>query len=116
MYLIKGNKMRGCDRNGISIYFNYFIPYFFYLEWKDKPKQKNKSFCYLYKFYMIYLWFILIISIMAIGIFSLGVLAVRGEKLTSGFFVLSFLGIVLFSFYIFSILKEIKELKQIKGM
>ena len=51
---------------------------------------------------------------MAIGIFSLGVLAVRGEKLTSGFFVLSFLGIVLFSFYIFSILKEIKELKQIK--
>ena len=92
-----------------------FIPYFFYLEWKDNPKQKNKSFCYLYKFYMIYLWFILIISIMAIGIFSLGVLAVRGEKLTSGFFVLSFLGVVLFSFYIFSILKEIKELKQIKG-
>ena len=91
-----------------------FIPYFFYLEWKDNPKQKNKSFCYLYKFYMIYLWFILIISIMAIGIFSLGVLAVRGEKLTSGFFVLSFLGIVLFSFYIFSILKEMKELKQIK--
>ena len=92
-----------------------FIPYFFYLEWKDNPKQKNKSFCYLYKFYMIYLWFILIISIMAIGIFSLGVLAVRGEKLTFGFFVLSFLGVVLFSFYIFSILKEIKELKQIKG-
>ena len=92
-----------------------YIPYFFYLNWKDKPKQNNKSFCYLYKFYMIYLWFILIISIMAIGIFSLGVLAVRGEKLTSGFFVLSFLGIVLFSFYIFSILKEIKELKQIKG-
>ena len=91
-----------------------FIPYFFYLEWKDNPKQKNKSFCYLYKFYKIYLWFILIISIMAIGIFSLGVLAVRGEKLTSGFFVLSFLGIVLFSFYIFSILKEMKELKQIK--
>ena len=51
---------------------------------------------------------------MASGIFSLGVLAVRGEKLTSGFFVLSFLGIVLFSFYIFSILKEIKDLKQIK--
>ena len=92
-----------------------FIPYFFYLEWKDNPKQKNKSFCYLYKFYKIYLWFILIISIMAIGIFSLGVLAVRGEKLTSGFFVLSFLGVVLFSFYIFSILKEIKDLKQIKG-
>ncbi len=91
-----------------------FIPYFFYLEWKDNPKQKNKSFCYLYNFYMIYLWFILIISIMAIGIFSLGVLAVRGEKLTSGFFVLSFLGVVLFSFYIFSILKEMKELKQIK--
>ena len=90
-------------------------PYFFYLKWKDKPKQKNKSFFYLYKFYMIYLWFILIISIMAIGIFSLGVLAVRGEKLTSGFFVLSFLGVVLFSVYIFSILKEIKELKQIKG-
>lgn len=90
-------------------------PYFFYLNWKDKPKQKNKSFCYLYKFYMIYLWFILIISIMAIGIFSLGVLAVRGEKITSGFFVLSFLGVVLFSFYIFSILKEIKDLKQIKG-
>ena len=90
-------------------------PYFFYLNWKDKPKQKNKSFCYLYKFYMIYLWFILIISIMAIGIFSLGVLAVRGEKITSGFFVLSFLGVVLFSLYIFSILKEIKELKQIKG-
>ena len=88
-----------------------FIPYFFYLEWKDNPKQKNKSFCYLYKFYMIYLWFILIISIMTIGIFSLGVLAVRGEKLTSGFFVLSFLGIVLFSFYIFGILKEIKDLK-----
>lgn len=63
---------------------------------------------------MIYLWFILIITIIAIGIFSLGVLAVRGEKLTSGFFVLSFLGIVLVSFYIFSILKEIKELKQIK--
>ena len=92
-----------------------FIPYFFYLEWKDNPKQKNKSFCYLYKFYMIYLWFILIISIMAIGIFSLGVLAVRGEKLTFGFFVLSFLGVVPFSFYIFSILKEIKDLKQIKG-
>ena len=64
---------------------------------------------------MIYLWFILIISIMAIGILSLGVLAVRGEILTFGFFVLSFLGVVLFSFYIFSILKEIKELKQIKG-
>ena len=91
-----------------------FIPYFFYLEWKDNPKQKNKSFCYLYKFYMIYLWFILIISIMAIGIFGVGVLAVRGEKLTSGFFVLSFLGVVLFSFYIFSILKEMKDLKQIK--
>ena len=92
-----------------------YIPSFFYLNWKDKPKQKNKPIYYLYKFYMIYLWFILIISIMAIGIFSLGVLAVRGEKLTSGFFVLSFLGIVLFSFYIFSILKEIQDLKQIKG-
>ena len=90
-------------------------PYLFYLNWKDKPKQKNKSFCYLYKFYMIYLWFILIISIMAIGILSLGVVAGMGEKLTFGFFVLSFLGVVLFSLYIFSILKEIKELKQIKG-
>ena len=90
-------------------------PYFFYLNWKDKPKQKNKSFCYLYKFYMIYLWFILIISIMAIGIFSLGVVAGMREELTFGFFVLSFLFVVLFSFYIFSILKEIKELKQIKG-
>ena len=90
-------------------------PYFFYLNWKDKPKQKNKSFCYLYKFYMIYLWFILIISIMAIGILSLGVVAGMEGKLTFGFFVLSFLGVVLFSFYIFSILKEIKELKQIKG-
>ena len=91
-----------------------FIPYFFCLEWKDKPKQKNKSFCYLYKFYMIYLWFILIISIMAIGILSLGVVAGMGGKLPFGFFVLSFLGVVLFSFYIFSILKEMKELKQIK--
>ena len=90
-------------------------PYFFYLNWKDKPKQKNKSFCYLYKFYMIYLWFILIISIMAIGILSLGVVAGMEGKLTFGFFVLSFLGVVLFSFYIFSILKEIKDLKQIKG-
>ena len=52
---------------------------------------------------------------MAIGIFSLGVVAGMGEKLTFGFFVLSFLGVVLFSFYIFGILKEIKELKQIKG-
>jgi hypothetical protein len=51
---------------------------------------------------------------MAIGIFSLGVLAVRGEILTFGFFVLSFLGIFLFSLFIFSILKEIKDLKQIK--
>ncbi|OFR31862.1 histidine kinase, partial [Streptococcus sp. HMSC072C09] len=38
-----------------------------------------------------------------------------GRKLPFGFFVLSFLFVVLFSFYIFSILKEIKELKQIKG-
>ena len=90
-------------------------PYFFYLKWKDKPKQKNKSFCYLYKFYMIYLWFILIISIMAIGILSLGVVAGMGEKLTFDLSVLSFLGVVLFSLYIFSILKEIKDLKQIKG-
>jgi len=52
---------------------------------------------------------------MAIGIFSLGVLAVRGEILTFGFFVLSFLGVFLFSLFIFSILKEIKDLKQIKG-
>ena len=89
-------------------------PYFFYLNWKDKPKQKNKSFCYLYKFYMIYLWFILIISIMAIGILSLGVVAGMGEKLTFDLSVLFFLGVVLFSFYIFSILKEIKDLKQIK--
>ena len=89
-------------------------PYFFYLKWKDKPKQKNKSFCYLYKFYMIYLWFILIISIMAIGILSLGVVAGMGEKLTFDLSVLFFLGVVLFSFYIFSILKEIKNLKQIK--
>ena len=88
-----------------------YMPYFFYLNWKDKPKQKNKSFCYLYKFYMIYLWFILIISIMAIGILSLGVVAGMREELTFGFFVLSFLGVVLFSFYIFSILKEIKDLK-----
>jgi len=51
---------------------------------------------------------------MAIGILSLGVVAGMGEKLTFGFFVLSFLGVVPFSFYIFSILKEIKELKQIK--
>ena len=64
---------------------------------------------------MIYLWFILIITIMAIGILSLGVVAGMGRKLTFGFFVLSFLGVVPFSFYIFSILKEIKELKQIKG-
>ena len=28
MYLIKGNKMRGCDRNGISIYFNYLYTLF----------------------------------------------------------------------------------------
>ena len=46
--------------------------------------------------------------------FSLGVLAVRGEILKLGFFVLSFLGVVLFSVYIFSILKEINDLKQIK--
>ena len=52
---------------------------------------------------------------MAIGILSLGVLAIRDLKLTFGFFVLSFSGVVLFSLYIFSILKEIKELKQIKG-
>ena len=52
---------------------------------------------------------------MAIGIFSLGVLAVRGEYFTLGFFVLSFFGVVLFSVYIFSILKEINDLKQIKG-
>ena len=90
-------------------------PYFFYLKWKDKPKQKNTSFCYLYKFYMIYLWFILIISIMAIGILSLGVVAGMGRKLPFGFFVLSVLCVVLFSLYIFSILKEINELKQIKG-
>ena len=51
---------------------------------------------------------------MAIGILSLGVLAVRDEKLTFSFFVLSFLGVVPFSFYIFSILKEIKDLKQIE--
>ena len=91
------------------------MPYFFYLNWKDKPKQENKSFCYLYMFYMIYLWFILIISIMAIGILSLGVVAGMGRKLPFGFFVLSVLCVVLFSFYIFSILKEIKELKKIKG-
>lgn len=52
---------------------------------------------------------------MAIGILFLGVVAGMGGKLTFAFFVLSFLGVVLFSFYIFSILKEIKELKQIKG-
>lgn len=52
---------------------------------------------------------------MAIGILSLGVVAGIGDKLTFGFFVLSVLGVVLFSFYIFSILKEIKDLKQIKG-
>ena len=52
---------------------------------------------------------------MAIGILSLAVLAIRDEKLTFGFFVLSVLGVVLFSLYIFSILKEIKDLKQIKG-
>ncbi|MFV8044919.1 histidine kinase [Streptococcus pluranimalium] len=52
---------------------------------------------------------------MAIGILSLGVVAGMGDKLTFGFFVLSFLGVVQFSFYIFSILKEIKELKQIEG-
>ena len=92
-----------------------YMPSFFYLNWKDKPKQKNKSFCYLYKFYMIYLWFIVIISIMATGILSLGIVAGMGRKLPFGFFVLSFLFVVLFSFYIFSILKEIKELKQIKG-
>ena len=91
-----------------------YMPYFFYLNWKDKPKQKNKSFCYLYKFYMIYLWFIVIISIMATGILSLGIVAGMGRKLPFGFFVLSFLGVVLFSVYIFSILKEINDLKQIK--
>ena len=90
-------------------------PYFFYLKWKDKPKQKNKSFCYLYKFYMIYFWFILIISIMASGILSLGVVAGMARKLPLGFFVLSVLFVVLFSVYIFNILKEIKDLKQIKG-
>jgi len=52
---------------------------------------------------------------MAIGILSLGVVSGMGGKLTFGFFVLSFLGVFLFSVYIFSILKEIKELKQIKG-
>ena len=46
---------------------------------------------------------------MAIGILSLGVVAGMGQKITFGFFILSFLGVVLFSFYIFSILKEIKE-------
>ena len=51
---------------------------------------------------------------MAIGILSLAVLAIRDEKLTFGFFALSFLGVVPFSFYIFSILKEIKDLNQIK--
>ena len=52
---------------------------------------------------------------MAIGIFSLGVVAVMGRKLPFGFFVVSVLGVVLFSVYIFSILKEIQDLKQIKG-
>ena len=51
---------------------------------------------------------------MAIGILSIGVVAGMREELTFGFFVLSFLGVVLFSFYIFSILKVMKELKQIK--
>ena len=52
---------------------------------------------------------------MAIGILSLGVVAGMGRKLPLGFFVLSVLFVVLFSVYIFNILKEIKELKQIKG-
>ena len=51
---------------------------------------------------------------MAIGILSLGVVAGMGEKLTFDLSVLFFLGVVLFSLYIFSILKEIKDLKQIK--
>lgn len=28
MHFIKGNKMRDCDRDGISIYFNYFYTLF----------------------------------------------------------------------------------------
>lgn len=28
MYLIKGNKMGGCDRDEISIYFNYYYTLF----------------------------------------------------------------------------------------
>ena len=28
MYLIKGNKMEGCTRDEISIYFNYFYTLF----------------------------------------------------------------------------------------
>ena len=67
-----------------------FIPYFFYLEWKDKPKQKIGPFAIFISF----IWFTcglsLIISIMAIGIFSLGVLAVRGENFTSSFFLYLF--------------------------
>ena len=51
---------------------------------------------------------------MATGILSLRVVAGIGEKLTFDLSVLSFLGVVLFSLYIFSILKEIKDLKQIK--
>ena len=80
------------------------MPYFFYLNWKISLNKKISPFAIFISF----TWF-------TFGILSLGVVAGRGEKLTFGFFVLSFLGIVLFSFYIFSILKEIKELKQIKG-
>jgi len=43
MYLIKGNKMRGCDRNGISVYFNYF--YTLFLLFRMEGKHKGNCLC-----------------------------------------------------------------------
>lgn len=91
-----------------------FLPFFYYHSWKDCPHLNHSSFWTNYIFFWIYLRLLLIILIVGLGMIGLGLVSIQKIAFSVGFIVLSILGLLLYSFFLFDIYQGIRTLTQLK--
>lgn len=91
-----------------------FLPFFYYHVWKDRPHLNHSSFWRIYIFFWIYLRLLLIILIVGLGMIGLGLVSIQKIAFSIGFVVLSILGLLLYSFFLFDIYQGIGTLTQLK--
>ena len=91
-----------------------FLPFFYYHSWKDRPHLNHSSFWKSYIFFWLYLRLLLIISILGLGMIGLGLVSIQKIAFSIGFLILSILGLLLYSFFLFDIYRGIRTLTQLK--